>query len=165
MRRGFKAHAEREALAYREMCGVGTHDRLYATVLADFFGLDLIRPQDILGMTDEVLEALRKDSDSWSALTLPSSTGGRLIYNPFHAPTRQESDIFHEVAHVICGHEPAMIVVLPRSGLPLRGYDVQQEEEARWLGGCLQIPREALIACVAGRMAVTEIASKFGASR
>jgi hypothetical protein len=165
VRRGFKAHAEREALAYRDLCQVGVHDRLHARVLASYLGLELVHPQDIPGMTPEVLETLRRDSDSWSAMTLPSPTGGRLIYNPFHAPTRQESDILHEVAHVICGHEPSTIGVLPSSGLPLRGYDTEQEDEARWLGGCLQVPREALIACVATGMTAAAIAVRFGASQ
>jgi len=70
----------------------------------------------------------------------------------------------HELAHIICGHNPSGIVLVGTSPLPLRVYDQAQEEEAAWLGGCLQLPRRALLSCVAGGMTTAEIAAQFGAS-
>ena len=51
----------------------------------------------------------------------------------------------HEMAHLICKHKPAELV--PVGGFPfsLREYDAVQEEEANWLGACLQLPRPALL--------------------
>ena len=165
MRRGFKAEAERLAEQCRERCGVEA-DRplLPARTLALALGVRLIEPREITGIPDMVLETLRADSSSWSAITVPAPSGPVVIVNPFHAPARQESDLMHELAHIICGHEPGGIVLIGTSHLPLRVYDQVQEEEAAWLGGCLQLPRFALLRSIAGGMSSAEIAAHFGAS-
>ena len=51
----------------------------------------------------------------------------------------------HEQGHIICKHKPAQIVQLGNLPWVLRTYDADQEEEAAWLGGCLQLPRESLL--------------------
>ena len=52
--------------------------------------------------------------------------------------SRIQSDIMHELAHVLLGHK--MEEINPSLGFPLRKYDQSQEDEAEWLGGCLQLP-------------------------
>ena len=39
-----------------------------------------------------------------------------------------------------------MMFMSSTSGAALRTYNEEQEEEANWLGGCLLLPRDALIA-------------------
>ena len=88
-----------------------------------------------------------------------------VIHNPTHSPARQEADIMHEVAHVMCGHDPAEFVFLPGLPVLLRTYRKEDEEEAAWLGGCLQIPRMGLLwALTQGMIQNEQIAAHFVAS-
>lgn len=66
----------------------------------------------------------------------------------------------HELAHVLLEHP--MVGFSPETGLPLRNQ--QHEDEATYLGGCLQIPRLGLKWAVAHGYASKQIAEHFGAS-
>jgi hypothetical protein len=68
----------------------------------------------------------------------------------------------HEIAHFLCGHQPSGMVSV--GNLVLRRYDAVQEEEAAWLGGCLQIPRSGLIWALGRGMGNPQIALHFGSS-
>jgi Zn-dependent peptidase ImmA (M78 family) len=70
----------------------------------------------------------------------------------------------HELAHVICGHKVSEEIV--KTGLTgfLRNHDEQQENEAEWLGSCLQLPRTALIWALKEKMTNIDIADHFNAS-
>ena len=68
----------------------------------------------------------------------------------------------HELAHVVCGH-PSTAIDL-RGGLSLRQFVDEHEEEASWLGGCLQIPRVALARQVGRRRTPEQAGEHFTAS-
>jgi len=70
----------------------------------------------------------------------------------------------HEISHIICKHAPSELIRV--GGLPflLRDYNADQEEEASWLGACLQLPRPALWWAVKRRMTVDEMVQYFQAS-
>lgn len=70
----------------------------------------------------------------------------------------------HELAHLILKHRPSHIVEVGQLPFALRTYDPEQEEEATWLGGCLQIPRSALVWAVKRNMSEQKIADHFGSS-
>lgn len=55
-----------------------------------------------------------------------------------------------------------MIGFDPKTGLPQR-RDID-EDEATYLGGCLQIPRRGLLWAVQQKMVLPRIATHFGAS-
>lgn len=57
---------------------------------------------------------------------------------------RPASDLMHELAHIIIGHEPARVDVTEDGALIWNSHDQRQEDEANWLSGCLLLPREAL---------------------
>lgn len=85
------------------------------------------------------LKALNGNGSSeWSALTILNNEEKYIIiHNPTHSKLRQEKNIMHELAHIICKHKPEKLE--PRENFPflLRDYNnVDQEEEAKWLG-CL----------------------------
>jgi hypothetical protein len=164
MRRGFKAWAEHEAIEQRLQLGLDAHMPLSALQLAA--ALDItVSPEHIPGMSQEHLECLlQRDRSSWSAITVNANTVTAIIHNNSHARTRQESNLFHEMAHIVCGHTPS--VLTPVGGLPflLREYNTDQEDEASWLGACLQLPRPALWWAVKRRMTVVEIGEYFQAS-
>lgn len=70
----------------------------------------------------------------------------------------------HELAHIICEHQPDRQLELNGIGLPLRDHDPEHEAEAEWLGACLQIPREGLLWALRKGMKPSEIAEHYKAS-
>jgi len=87
-----------------------------------------------------------------------------VIYNPGHSAGRQASDIAHELAHIILGHEPGKIVLSQDGSMVMRSFDLQQEEEANCLGWTILLPREALAAAVLARQSTPDIARLYGVS-
>lgn len=70
----------------------------------------------------------------------------------------------HELAHILCEHEPSKLVQIDPSIPVLRTFDPVQEDEAIWLGGCLQLPRPALLWAIRRGMDNTAIEKHFCAS-
>lgn len=166
MRRGFKMWAENQAKEQRLKLGLKEDAPLPARRLAARLEIPIFSPQQIPDMSAEHLDCLlRQDPWSWSAVTVPVGANAFIIiHNTAHAETRQESNLMHEMAHLLCKHTPVRFNHIP--GLPflIREYDPQQEEEAAWLGGCLQLPRPALLWAIKRRMAMDEIVRYFTAS-
>jgi Zn-dependent peptidase ImmA (M78 family) len=163
MRRGFKSQAEDKAVELRKLLGLTARDCLPARKLAAALGIVLKAPREIPGMPAEALRVLlRGEASGWSAVTLPSTDPVIVIYNASHTAPRQESDLMHEIAHVLCEHEGGSVTTF--GGLPCRDYDPVQEEEAGWLGACLQIPRDGLLWCIKNGWDTPAIAQHFGAS-
>jgi len=79
-------------------------------------------------------------------VTLCPGTKDVIIVNPKHLDGRRASDIMHELAHLIIGHEPARVDVTDDELLILNTFSQKQEDEAKWLSGCLLLPRPALLA-------------------
>jgi IrrE N-terminal-like domain len=55
-------------------------------------------------------------------------------------------------------------IAIRSSGLALRTYNEEQEQEADWLAGCLLLPRDALLAIRRRRLSDEEICSEYGVS-
>jgi Zn-dependent peptidase ImmA (M78 family) len=66
----------------------------------------------------------------------------------------------HEFGHVLLKHK--IVRFDPNTGLPLRQQT--NEDEATYLGGCLQIPRRGILWAVQRKMKQAEIAAHFNAS-
>ena len=133
--------------------------------LAKFLGICLLTPSLINGLSDHHLNILlNKDTSTWSGATFKCDGSQFIIYNDSHADVRQESTIMHEIAHILCGHEPKIPLETHGINLPLRDYNAEHEAEAEWLGGCLQLPREGLIWALKNGMSVEEIAKNYHAS-
>jgi hypothetical protein len=165
MQRGFKTWAEHEAIEQRRHLGLDANMPLPALQLAAYLGITIVSPEHIPEMSQEHLECLlQRDLSSWSAITVNTNTVTAIIHNTGHAQNRQESNLMHEMAHIICKHAPSVLTSV--GGLPflLREYNADQEEEASWLGACLQLPRPALWWAVKRRMTVAEMAQYFQAS-
>jgi hypothetical protein len=165
--RGFKANAERTALGFRKTLELEPHAPLCGFKLAEHLKIPVFPATEIFPEQtnlDELVGTKNKDK-GWSALTMKTAKNNTIIiHNHLHAPTRQQSNLMHELAHVICKHEqPATHknIALP---FFMREYDKQQEEEANYLGSVLQITREGLIWTLKKRMEISEIAEYFNAS-
>lgn len=165
--RGFKANAERTTLRFRKELGLECHDPLCGFELAKHLKIAVLLPADIFpaGIDLSELVGVKNKDKGWSALTMKTAKNNTIIiHNHLHAETRQQSNLMHELAHIICQHEHPE--THSNISLPffMRDYDKKQEEEANYLGSALQISREGLIWALKKRMSNNEIANHFNAS-
>lgn len=66
------------------------------------------------------------------------------------------------MAHLLCDHPSTAFDLY--GGLALRRFVKDYEDEAGWLGGCLQLPRPALEHYVRRRRTPEQVAAHFTAS-
>jgi len=163
--RGFKAWCERVAITQRRELDLQPTDALDAWHLATHLGVLVWTADQIPGLDSQYLKVLIKDDpDSWSAVTLCTGERDLIILNPVHSGARLASDIMHELAHIILGHAPARVEVSKDGFLILSTYNKDQEEEAKWLSGCLLLPREALLLIRRTSMSTESAAATYGVS-
>lgn len=165
LRRGFKSWAEQQAITFRETLDIHPCAPLAAARLAQHLDVPIINPSHVPDMPiHHMKQLLEIDQWSWSGVTIVYEDAMLIIKNSSHPLGRQESDVMHELSHVICKHAAARVVQHPSLPLAQREYDVAQEKEAAWLGSCLQLPRSALSWAVKRRMSHANIAEHFGAT-
>lgn len=144
--RGFKAWCERISLQKRQAMGLMAHEPLDPFALAEKLGILVWRVDKIADLEPQFLNVLLKeDPDSWSAITLNENGHTLIVVNPTHSRRRLSSDVAHELAHILIGHNPTRVDLTEDGLLLLSNFDKKQEDEAKWLCGCLLLPREALI--------------------
>lgn len=167
--RGFKTWCERYAAEKRSELGLKPSDPLDPFKLAESLRIRVWTPHDVSGLGQSTIATLlRNDGKTpscWSAVTLVVGRRVVVILNSSHSGPRQASDLTHELAHRIRGHEAQDVEVSVEGLMLLKSYDKLQEEEADWLSGCLLLPREALIAIKKRKLQLAEAASTFGVSQ
>lgn len=165
LRRGFKSWAEQQAISFRESLNIHPCAPLPAARLAQHLDVPIIDPNQVPNMSDEHLkQLLETDQWSWSGVTVVYADLMLIIKNSSHPPGRQQSDVMHELSHVICKHAAARVIQHPQLPLAQREYDATQEKEASWLGACLQLPRPALFWASKRGMTHADAAEHFGAT-
>jgi Zn-dependent peptidase ImmA (M78 family) len=122
---------------------------LPSEVLAARLKVRFLRP-DVIADFPTALQALLlgKRSSEWSAATFAVNSYHVVIENTTHSENRREATRMHEMAHLICGHRPTGFHEGEGVGVLLRGHDQEQEDEADWLGRCLQLPKPVLGWCL-----------------
>ncbi|MDX2001489.1 MAG: ImmA/IrrE family metallo-endopeptidase [Chitinophagales bacterium] len=163
---GFKSWAERKSISTRAEMGLSPHDFLCAFELSKHLKIPIFTPNDIDGLSKENLSnLLGEGSTKWSAAVIVSGiTSFCIIHNPTHSVQRQQSNIMHEIAHILCGHSLAQANANSTLNTLMREYNKEQENEADWLGSCLQLPRQALIWSLHRHLGPKEISEKYSAS-
>jgi hypothetical protein len=167
LKRGFKAQAERQAVEFREFLGLKPVDPLCAFDLANHLGIEVFTATEIFGSDqyDYLLSAKGENDCGWSALTMEASSGSTIIiHNSFHAAVRQQSNIMHELAHIICEHSLSGLTHNVPLPIGMRQFDRLQEEEAICLGSTLQITKPGLMWAIGRNMTNQQIAEHFNAS-
>ena len=96
---------------------------------------------------------------------MPNSEGVKLIvHNDYHSAKRQQSNLMHELAHIILKHqiseEAAKLCFL----YGLHYFNAEQENEAKFLGACLQITRPGLLWALKKEYTIEQISDYFNAS-
>jgi IrrE N-terminal-like domain len=144
-KRGFKTWCEQTSEAARRQRGMQPWEPLSARSLAEELKATIITPNDLPALPADVCQRLVSEHEGiWSAITV-TTTPPLIVYNPAHSEGRQNSDLMHEVAHLLLDHVPGTVYIDPKSKLALRHFDAGQEDQANWLSGCLLLPRAALL--------------------
>lgn len=167
LKRGFKAQAERLATKYRNALNIHPCGVLCAFELAKYLNIPIYSATDFINDPKE-LSMLQGENNipcEWSALTLLTKAQNRIIINnPYHAEARKQSDIMHELAHIICGHKREQKEYNFPIPFGMYEYDETQEEEAKCLGATLQLAKPCLFWARKRNMSIENIASHFNAS-
>ena len=165
MERGFKTRCEEMSRSLRTELGLGSDAPLPAEQLASYLGVYVLSV-DHLGLSPtDAKQLLHYDSESWSAITVSAAGKDAIIVNPHHRRGRYSSDVMHELAHLLLGHEPSTVFFAGQENLALRGFNKTAEDEANWLAGTLLLPRDALVRSRAKGCPMEMACDEFGVSR
>jgi Zn-dependent peptidase ImmA (M78 family) len=142
------------------------HIKLYsplpAFMLARHLNITILRPEQVPGITQDMLgRLLRTYGSYWSAFTLPFDECTVIIHNTTQSPGRRESNLMHEIAHVLCKHRPVLVLPTARFPFPTRGFDQNCEREATGLASCLLLPRPAVEWAIKRRMRERDVLGLF----
>jgi Zn-dependent peptidase ImmA (M78 family) len=99
---------------------------------------------------------------AFSACTFTIGNLYIIVYNPIASPGRTQSDIAHEVSHIILKHEMKTVETI--AGLTFFTCDAEEEQEANWLAGCLLLPRRLLYLAARRGLRAPEIAQQYNVS-
>lgn len=164
-RRGFKSWAEETALTLRRKLKLQPSSPIAPAQVAQLLGVSVLTPEELTELAPDVRARLvTQHSDTWSAITVSAGKHHLIVTNPRHAPTRRNSSLAHEIAHIILGHDPSMMFVTPSSSVALRTHNKEQEEEANWLAACLLLPRDALFSIRGRRITDEHACAEYGVS-
>jgi len=167
LKRGFKANAEKLAKQYREGLNIHPCAPLCAFKLAEYLKIPVFSATEFLKLPKEINLLSGADGNycEWSALTMLTKAGNRIIiHNPFHSVARQQSDMMHELAHIICEHEHDQKSYDFDIPFGMREFNELQEEEAKCLGSTLQLATPCLLWANKRNMTTETIATHFNAS-
>lgn len=142
--RGFKAQAERQAAQLRSTLGLGPEARIDINELArKALNFTIIDAAALVPFEQlEELETIQ--AFSFSAAMFDIAGRKIIVTNPLRSPARRNSDIAHEISHVLLEHELSEIRYI--DDVPFRTCLPDQEEEATTLGGTVLLPRQLLLA-------------------
>jgi Zn-dependent peptidase ImmA (M78 family) len=156
--RGFKAAAERTAASLREELGLRPSDSIDIRTLADHMNVLVVSAETIVDL-QRLEEIERIQTFAFSACTFNIEGRSIIVTNPLRHPARQVSDIAHELAHLILGHDLTEIRLV--AGVPFRTCRADQEEEATTLGGTILLPRPLLLRAARNNLDVAAIARTY----
>ncbi len=163
---GFKKWSDDTTIRLRKELELLPSSALCAFDLCNHLNIPIFEPNMIKGLDAKKLNhLLNEGSSDWSAATIPLGVDKNIIiHNTQHSAPRQQSNLMHELAHILCEHKvPSEIINLGLSGF-LRHHNEEQENEANWLGACLQLPRPALLWALKKEMSEEDISTHFNAS-
>ena len=165
MERGFKTRCEEMSRSLRAMLGLEPIAPLSPVQLAQHLDVGVWSVQDLGLDQADIRQLVVNDPDAWSAITVSGWGREIIIVNPNHRDGRLSSDVMHELAHLVLGHQPSTFFFSGDGDLALRGYDESAEDEADWLAAALLLPREALVWARRKRWSNPEICKHYGASQ
>lgn len=165
LKRGFKKWAEDEAENLRKNLGVPIVSKIDMFDVASHLGVPTMKIKEVPDMLNEIVKVLTSSGrEQFSAVTLKGKSGKTgIIYNESHSLIRTQSNLSHELSHILCGHIEQRESLTSKPNLPIlfREYDKTKEDEASWLSGCLLLPRCALISCLKNGKTKDDICDEY----
>ena len=160
--RGFKAEAERLAVAVRQVMGLGTLQRLDPLQLADYQGIAAVSVSGLLDLDAErgIISRRPSANATFSAMIVCLGKDRLIVYNERHPPSRRANSLAHEVSHVLLGHPPEPGDFEDGQ----RYWDARMEREADWLAAALLVPREGALQWLLNGGDMAGGANNFGVS-
>lgn len=161
LRYGFKSESEFYASVFREELSLAPHAPLHAKALAEHLEIP-VRPLSTHDGVPEDIKTfwLTNGEDTFSGVTINDGTYKEIVHNDFHHPRRQNSDIAHELAHIVLGHP----LTAPIKANGERDYVPAIEEEAKWLGATLLLPKKTLIYIILNGLTIETVQDEYGVS-
>lgn len=154
----FRQRCEAISTQQRSLLGLRAFDALPARTLAGHLSARIFTPNDLPSLEKSQLLKLVR-SGQWSASVIQQNPLW-IAHNPEHSAARQESNLMHELAHVLLRH--TSINLDTSDGSAIR--EDRKEDEATFLGGCLQIPKRGLLWAKQSNLTKAQIAAHFLAS-
>lgn len=159
-RYGFKTEANDIANEVRAELGLGPLEALDPHRLASFLAIPVLALSELVQDDAGIRHLIGVEPDAFSAVTVFDGTRRLIVHNDGHAPTRQASNLSHELSHGLLGHPPTP--ALDDTGC--RIWSDAIEGEATWLAGILLVTEAATIEIAGGRWSPAEAARYFGVS-
>jgi Zn-dependent peptidase ImmA (M78 family) len=159
LRRGFHAEAERHAEKIRKDMGKFPAATVAIKDIARQLDIRVVAANELIDIA-RLHELERIQAFAFSGCTFDINGKKVIVFNPLRLPERTQSDIAHELSHVILGHELSEVRIV--AGVPFRTCQPDQEEEATSLGGTLLLPRPLLLSAVRKGLGEAEIAEHYG---
>ena len=166
LKRGFKAKAERLSEKFRQDLGISKFDPLDAFTLATHLEVPIFSVNEIFSANpSSSYKSQLNDTSKFSAFWMLNSLGNKIIiHNDNHSSKRQQSNIMHELAHIILNHEIPLETAKLCHLFNLHYFNKEHEQEAKYFGACLQITRPGLQWALKRNFSYEEISDYFNAS-
>ena len=153
--------AEEYAIEFREELGLSDSSPLSARQLAEHLEIPVWDLTEHPAMPPSIVAHFSHTcQDDFSAMTVNDGTYKEIIHNDSHHPHRQNSNIAHELAHIILGH-PAK----PPMTDGCRNFDQRLEKEAHDLGFTLLVPKSAALFAVENFKNIFEASEYYSVSK
>lgn len=162
LRRGFRKEAEEYADEFRAELSLHPVAPLSGFRLAEHLEIPVVALSRLPGLPREILNYFCGDGQQlFSATTINDDSNNMIVHNDTHHPYRQNSNIMHEIAHILLGHPSRP----PFTGDGCRNFDAVLEKEANELGFAILIPKRAALHIVESRVPIDSVCVEYGVSR
>lgn len=158
LRRGFRKEAEEYALEFRAELNIAPDGPLCPFALADHLAVPILKLSELAGLEARFVKGASEVG--FSATTIFDGTFKTIIHNDTQHLYRQNSNLMHEIAHILLGHPPRP----PLTSDGCRNFDSGHEKEASELGFTLLIPRGVALRVVEMRMPLDLACIEYGVS-
>jgi hypothetical protein len=158
----FQSAIERHAIRFRAHLNVSEYCYLpLELALTRLPNAEVIGLKHVPGMTLDILSRARTTQyRSFGALARREGDKIQIVFNDAYDPRVICVNVMEEVFHVLLGHQPDILRIVPIAGRH-RTYDISKEDEAYGCAIATLVPFAGLYAMLTQRLPVARIAEHF----